>query len=263
MKLADYLAGRKGDVQASFVRALASVRNRQDGWQRFLSNVYGEGQPEELCWESFVTFFSERSEINSAYDLTLHIRKHSKLFQLKGHLDPRATGSCILTRLVPLAAFARLVYEQDSDGMTLSQVLAYLAAEVFDRPPAELPTAILKMQLGLYVIWAALDLPPLSDQEAAQRAACRCGLPADIANGPIVSIQYRLPAGARAYAPTVFDAYGGWPWPPHFRVGTWDGTQYVGGTEPRPDCAGETGYREVVSWPVLLSAVCGPIRKFD
>jgi hypothetical protein len=259
MKLSEYLATRQIDERRRFCDIVASLEVISHDGKSFCSNLQEERQPGAESWRVFVDYMMTASSDDIAYKITLHIRQNSQRYQLRGNLDPAGETEC-LTRLVSLAALVDLVVDQDTDGMLPLDVIAYLRSEVVDKDTGLLSAWFVNLRLGLFLIWGALGLDVPNDRTSAARAACRCGLPREIEAGPIVCLRYRLPPDVCAHAPTIFDAYGGWPWPRHFRVGNWNGTFFAGNTEPRAECASEAGFREVVSAPVLLSCLCEPIR---
>jgi hypothetical protein len=262
MKLSEYLQTLQPDERLRFSEIIARLESMSEGWVRFCSNLQDEGQLNEESWRFFGVYIMAAPDVDLAYQTTLHIRKHYRQYQLQGNRDPDGETEC-LARLVSLAAFADLVVEQDTDGMLPLQVIAYLRSEVVDKEIDTLPLWFLKLRLGLYLIWAAIGLGAPNDRTSARLAACRCGLPQEIEIGPIICLRYRLPPGVHAHAPTVFDAYGGWPWPAFFKAGVWVGTRYAGSTEPRTDCSGEAGFREVVSASVPLSCLCEAIKLVE
>lgn len=260
MKLHEYIDSRPPLERARLIEVLNWLESLEsDQWAGFCENLRAEGQLDTACWTSIVEFITIAAGEDLAYQLALHIRAKKGEYQLRGNLDPEGSTQC-LTRLVALKAFVDLIVEQDPDGMLPAQVAPYLKEAVFGREVSHLPTWLLQLRLGLYIIWGAMGLPPPIDRVSAEVAACRCGLPRELGVGPIVCLRYKAPDGISVRAPTLLDAYGGWPWPNHFRAAKWNGKQYVGTTQPRADCASESGFREVVSESVPLSSLCEPIR---
>ncbi len=262
MKLNDYLDQEPLEPRENFNNIVAELRSLSDGWERFCLNLQAEAQPDENSWRAFIAFLRGTVLLPSndrAFQVTLHIRKNQQHYRLIGNRCPDCEDEC-LTRFVSLDAFVDLIVEQDLDGMLPWQVIPYLRLKVFEREIGLLPLWFLKLQLGLHLLWGAVGLEMPSDLTSARMAACRCGLPREIEVGPIVCLRYRLPRGVWAHAPTIFDAYGGWPWPCCFKVGTWSGTHVVGKTEPRRDCAEQSGVCEIVSAPIALTSLCEPIR---
>jgi hypothetical protein len=257
MRLLDYLQGRPPEDRAGIVTALERLQNLSTAWAGFCRNLEAEAQPDSDCWALLVDFLKGCSGDDVSYQLTLHIRKHSSEYQLRGS---RATDSEqeYLTRLVPLKSFVDLIVEQKHD-MQPWQVEPFVRTRVVGKDTPTLPDWILGIRLGLYIIWGAMGLETPRDLPDALLAVCRCGLPPPDQAEPIVCLRYRLADGMVSCTPTIFDAYGGWPWPEYFATGFWDGARFKGYTQPRPDCSTDAGFREVVSKPVLFSQLCEPV----
>jgi hypothetical protein len=258
MKLVDYLQELLPEERECIKIVVEWLRSLSTEWAEFCKNLDTEAQPDSDCWALLVDFLKACSGDDVNYQLTLHIRKHCSKYQLRGS---RATDSerQNLTRLVTLGSFIDLIVEQELDGMQPWQVEPFVKEHVIGQETAKLPSWILDVRLGLYIMWGAIELEVPRNLASALLAMCRCGIAPPTPEESIVCLKYRLPDGLVSCTPTIFDAYGGWPWPEYFKTGVWDGDRCEGYTQPRPDCAHENGFREVVSEPVTFSQLCAPV----
>lgn len=260
MLLKEFLTTLPEDEWALLAAAIDQLRAYSGACERFCDNLWREGQLEPTCWRGLLSVLLTSVSDEVPWRITEHIRENAREYQLRGQPYDVIRGVPI-GRLSTVRDLACVIAEQDPDGILVWQAEALLDRFVFGKDPATFPRWLASMKLSLYVLWGAVGLVAIVTREQAALACCRCGLPEDMAEEDLAFFEYTLTDMEAAHVPTILDAYGGWPWPPHFTAARPDGVGYTGRTSPRPDCAEEEGLVEVVSRPVQFSSLCEPARR--
>ena len=108
--------------------------------------------------------------------------------------------------------------------------------------------------LGQYVMWSTFRRTggrPFEHTRSAKMLRAILGLSRRAKSRPMLILEYLLPAGHRAYLPTVAEAYAGDPWLPYFRpVDEDDEKGGHGLTQAWDEKAQHAGLPEVVHEPV-------------